>query len=74
MTNVFREFLALLPKQSLDVGTVVAKTATGAAVHLYGGNVVYVRGQADTVGQRVFVRAGLIEGPAPALTYVEAVI
>lgn len=74
MTNIFREFLALLPKQALEVGVVVSKTATGAAVQLYGGNVVFVRGQADTVGQRVFVRGGLIEGPAPALTYVEAEI
>jgi hypothetical protein len=42
-------------------------------VQLPGGGVLQARGDA-AVGDRVFVRDGLIEGPAPALTYVEAVI
>jgi hypothetical protein len=71
MPNIFTQFIALLPKQSLNVGTVTAITATGAAVQLPGGAVVFARGQAS-VGQRVFVRAGLIEGEAPALVFVDA--
>ena len=39
-------------------------------VTLPGGGVIHARGQA-TLGQRVFIRDGVIEGPAPALTYVE---
>ena len=41
-----------------------------ATITLPGGGVLQARGQA-TVGQRVFVRDGVIEGEAPALTYVE---
>jgi hypothetical protein len=73
MANIFTQFLALLPKESLEVGTVIAATATGAAVQLMGGGIVQARGEA-TLGQRVFVRAGVIEGPAPTLTYVTAEI
>ena len=73
MANIFTQFLALLPKESLAVGTVIATTATGATVQLMGGGIVQARGDA-TLGQRVFVRAGVIEGPAPTLTYVSAEI
>ena len=73
MANIFTQFLALLPKDSLTVGTVIATTATGATVQLMGGGIVQARGDA-TLGQRVFVRAGVIEGPAPTLTYVSAEI
>lgn len=71
MSNVYRDFLNLLPKRPRYVGTVTASSATGAAVELSGGGVLYVLGQA-TVGQRVFVRDGAIEGPAPVLDYVSA--
>ena len=73
MANIFTQFLALLPKESLEVGAVIAATATGATVQLMGGGIVQARGEA-TLGQRVFVRAGVIEGPAPTLTYVTAEI
>ena len=70
MANLFTQFLALLPKESLEVGTVIAATATGATVQLMGGGIVQARGEA-TLGQRVFVRDGLIEGPAPELEWIE---
>ena len=73
MANVFTQFLALLPKESLEVGTVIATTDTGATVQLMGGGIVQARGDA-ALGQRVFVRAGAIEGPAPDLTYASAEI
>lgn len=44
-----------------------------AYVLLPGGAIVQARGTA-AVGQRVFVRAGAIEGPAPDLTYASAEI
>ncbi|MDD2610642.1 MAG: hypothetical protein PHX60_13330 [Giesbergeria sp.] len=71
MSNIYREFLALLPKRARYVGTVIASTPTGATVQLPSGGVLHVLGEA-TVGQRVFVRDGAIEGPAPTLVYVEA--
>lgn len=73
MANIFQQFIRLLPKQALEVGTVIEATATGATVQLMGGGIVQARGEA-TLGQRVFVRAGVIEGPAPTLTYVTAEI
>ena len=71
MSNIYREFLALLPKRARYVGTVIASTPTGATVQLPSGGVLHVLGAA-TVGQRVFVRDGAIEGPAPALDYASA--
>ena len=41
-----------------------------ATITMPGGGTLQARGQA-TVGQRVFVRDGVIEGEAPTLTYVE---
>ncbi len=71
MSNIYREFLALLPKRPRYVGTVIASTPTGATVQLPGGGVLHVLGQAS-IGQRVFVRDGAIEGPAPNLPYASA--
>ncbi len=71
MPNAYREFLALMPDQPLEVGDVTAIAGGVATVTLPGGGVIQARGEA-TVGQRVFVRAGVIEGVAPILTYVSA--
>ncbi|MBS0505802.1 MAG: hypothetical protein JSR53_00305 [Proteobacteria bacterium] len=70
MSNIYRQFFELLPKRPLEVGDVAALDAGVATITLPGGGVIQARGQA-TAGQRVFVRDGLIEGPAPSLTYVE---
>lgn len=70
MSNAYRQFLDLLPKRPLEVGDVTAIAAGVATITLPGGGVLQARGEA-TVGQRVFVRDGVIEGPAPTLTYVE---
>ena len=70
MPNIYRQFLDLLPKRPLEVGDVLALDAGMATITLPGGGVIQARGQA-AVGQRVFVRDGVIEGSAPTLTYVE---
>lgn len=64
--NLFRAFRELVPDAPLLVGDVIQAAPGGAVVQLPGGGVVTARGAA-TVGQRVFVRDGLIEGVAPAL-------
>lgn len=69
MPNAYREFMALMPDQPLEVGEITAIAAGVALVTLPGGGVIQARGD-GTVGQRVFVRAGVIEGAAPTLTYV----
>lgn len=71
MSNIYRQFLDLLPKRPLQVGTVAAAASAGVAtITLPGGGTIQARGDA-AVGQRVFVRDGAIEGPAPMLDYVE---
>lgn len=69
MPNAYREFMALMPDQPLEVGEITAIAAGVALITLPGGGVIQARGE-GTVGQRVFVRAGVIEGAAPTLTYV----
>lgn len=68
-TNLWRRLRQLLPESPLLVGTVVATSTYGATVQLPDGSLLQVRGSAVT-GDHVFVRAGKIEGPAPALTSV----
>lgn len=70
-SNPYARFLALLPAKPLQVGTVVAINGAVATVELPGGGRLQARGQAS-VGNRVFVRDGLIEGGAPTLTYISA--
>ena len=67
MGNDYRVFLDLLPPTPLLVGTVTSITSGVATVTLPGGGRLQVRG-ATSVGERVFVRDGAIEGPAPTLT------
>lgn len=69
MSNLYHQFLALLPPRPLQVGTVSAVAGQLCTVQLPGGGVLQARGDA-AVSDRVFVRDGLIEGLAPALTVV----
>ena len=69
MPNPYREFMALMPDQPLEVGEITSIAGGVALITLPGGGVLQARGE-GAVGQRVFVRAGVIEGEAPTLTYV----
>jgi len=67
-TNPYRALLELLPQTPLQVGEVTVINADGTrTLELPGGGEIRARGTA-ALGDRVFVRDGLIEGPAPALT------
>lgn len=66
MSNPYKSLLGLLPQRPLQVCAVQSVDAGVAIVELPGGGVIRARGDA-TVGQRVFVRDGAIEGPAPTL-------
>lgn len=70
LRNPYRVFMDLMPARPLQVGTVAAVDGDVATITMPGGGTLQARGQ-TTVGQRVFVRDGVIEGEAPALTYVE---
>lgn len=66
MSNIYRQFIDLLPKRPLQVATVVAVDGSAVTVQLPGGGLLQVRGDA-LLGDQVFVRDGVIEGAAPAL-------
>ena len=65
-SNVARLIRDLVPSAPLMIGTVVAIAPGSVTVELPGGGILSVRGS-STVGARVFVRDGVIEGPAPSL-------
>ena len=67
MSNLYTLFKSILPNTPLQIGTVTAVTSGGVYVDLPTGGKLLVRGVA-TVGNRVFVRDGVIEGIAPNLT------
>lgn len=64
--NLFKRFRQLLPEPPLLVGDVVAIASGVATIEEPGGGLSTAIGPA-TVGDRVFVRAGVIQGPAPTL-------
>lgn len=65
-TNSYALFRDLLRQPTLEIGTVTFIANGTASISLPGGGVVRARGEA-TVGQQVFVRNRVIEGPAPSL-------
>lgn len=67
--NPFRAFKEIFPDPPLQVGVVTAVGGDVATVELPSGGLLQVRGTA-VVDARVFVRDGVIEGGAPALTVV----
>lgn len=69
MRNIFKEFADIFPAAPLQVGTVLDTDGAVCTIELPGGGVLRARGDA-LVGQRVFVRDGLIEGDAPSLPIV----
>ncbi len=69
MSNLLAQFRALLPTSPLLVGDVLSVVGNIATVELPDGAKVTARGAA-AVGQKVFVRDGVIEGLAPSLTVV----
>lgn len=69
MRNLFQQFVDIFPAPPLQIGAVTATDGAVATVTLPGGGVLRARGDAP-VGQRVFVRDGVIEGDAPSLPVV----
>lgn len=69
MSNPLRDFLRLIPGDPLLVGDVSSIANELRTITLPDGSTVTAKGPFE-VGQRVFVRGGLIEGPAPSLAVV----
>ena len=64
MSNLYRKFRELMPDAPLLVGTVIATDPL--RVELPDGSQITARGE-GAIGLAVFVRDGVIEGPAPEL-------
>ena len=69
MSNLYRALRELLPESPLLVASVVAVNSDATITVRYpGGSEQRVRGTSAAAGSQVFVRNGIIEGSAPALT------
>ncbi len=68
--NPYNRLVRLIAGPPTDVGEVLSVTTDGVIIGLISGAQIWARGEA-TVGDTVYVRAGVIEGPAPALTGIE---
>lgn len=68
--NVYRRLLDLMPESPVNIGQVISVNADGCTIQLRTGERASVRGVA-AVGAWVYVRDGVIEGPAPELDTVE---
>lgn len=67
--NPYKRLRDLFPAPRLQVGTVVAVGTDAVTIELPGGSLTRARGEA-TVGARVYIRDGVIEGLAPELPIV----
>lgn len=65
--NFYKQLIDLIPDPSLQVGTVTAYTNGLATIELPGGGTIKARGSDVSIGYKVYVRDGIIEGPAPSL-------
>lgn len=68
MANPYKLLKQLLPDQPLLICTVDAHIGSDqSALTLIGGGQMIARGQTVAVGQKAFVRNGIVEGQAPNL-------
>ena len=73
MPNIYSELRALLDPGKLQIGEVTGWQDGLAKVSLHGAGEIYARGHAS-VGDKVYVQAGVIQGPAPNLpVYVDVI-
>lgn len=68
--NPFKRLVALTAGPPTDVGEVLSVETDGVIVELVAGPQIRARGAA-TLGDWVYVRGGVIEGPAPNLSGTE---
>lgn len=66
MSNVFNQLKELLAPGREEIATVVSVEDGGAVLVLPGGGLIRARGTA-AVDTKVFVKEGVIQGPAPNL-------
>lgn len=74
MSNWYTQLKELLAPARVQVATVSAYADGVATLDLPGGGQIRARGQVASVGQKVFVEGGVIQGPAPNLTVIVDVV
>ena len=67
--NLYSSLRSLFFSDRVQVGTVTAVDSGRVTVILPDGSIQTVRG-AGSIGARVYIRGGVIEGPAPSLPVV----
>jgi len=67
MRNLLTQLREVIGTPRLEVATVLAVDGSAITVQLSGGGIQSVRGFA-TLGSKVYVRDGVVEGDAPDLT------
>ncbi len=68
--NPYSRLVQLIAGPPTDVGEVLSVETDGVVIELVSGAQIHARGDA-TVGDWVYVRGGIIEGPAPNLSGTE---
>lgn len=68
--NLYKALRAIVPGARLVIGTVTLVETGRVTVELPDGSTMAAKGVA-TVGNKVYVKDGVIEGIAPSLTVVE---
>jgi hypothetical protein len=72
MSNLWSRFEKMLPNDTTQVVTVLAVNSDGTSrVGTMGGGEMIVLGTSVVAGNKAFVKAGEITGPAPNLTSLE---
>ena len=72
ITNIWKQFKALLPEGIRVVATVKANNGNGTSqAELRDGSVITVKGESVGVGGKVFIQGGEVKGAAPDLAQYE---
>ncbi len=72
MSNLWKQFSALLPSDPLLIATVTDHNSDGTSTVTYpGGGTAVVRGQSVAIGNKAFIQNNQIQGEAPALPVYE---
>lgn len=67
MANPYKQLIRILPRQTIETGTIVAAVDDGVLVDLPTGTRIKARGEGG-IGDVVYVKDGAIDGAAPDLT------
>ncbi len=71
-TNIWQQFKALIPEGVRVVATIIANNGNGTSqAELRNGSIIIIKGESESLGEKVFVQDGEIKGTAPNLAQYE---